>query len=270
MLLVPSPEDKIMSQEMKNMSPTSEGATPSPGAERSRSLPEFSVASSLAEVQEAWSLVHDAYCRIGLIDRNRHGLHTVPNAVSPATSVIVGKVDQKVVSTLSIIPEAQQPIPLQKIYPDELDALRASGHKLLEVGLLADRREHISRAMVSIFEMMRYVFWRSYLTHTDIIIGVHPHHSGFYINSFGFTQIGQESTHPLVKDHPVVLLRLDLHTTLKIEPVPKRLIHYVNNPLTDEDFANRYNFDPQEVEASVIGSYLKEKTAQAQPLRHAC
>lgn len=235
-----------------------------------RTLPEFAVASSVSDVICAWSLVHDAYTRIGLIDTNKFSLHTVSQAVSPATSVIIGSMNDAPVSTLSIIHEGAQQIPLQNVYPRELDSLRKQGRKLLEVGLLADRREHISRAMVAIFEMMRFVFWRSYLTHTDIVIGVHPHHAGFYINSFGFEPIGQQSTHPTVKDHPVLPMRLDIHTVLKSDAVPKRLTQYLNNPLPDDAFDHRCRFDPLEVENSPLGMYLAEKARVAAQIRNAC
>lgn len=235
-----------------------------------KQLPCFAVASTLNEVISAWSLVHDAYSRIGLIDVNKYNLHTITQAVSPETSVIMGYMNGSPVSTLSIIHDGAQQIPLQHIYPHELDALRNDGRKLLEVGLLADRREHISRAMVAIFEMMRFVFWRSYLTHTDIIIGVHPHHAGFYINSFGFEPIGLESTHPTVKNHPVLPMRLDIHTALAGEVVPKRLTQYLNNPLPDDVFDHRCRFDPLELECSPLGMYLANKARLAAQIRNAC
>lgn len=234
-----------------------------------RQLPGFEVASSLEQVLSAWSLVHDAYTRIGLIDTNKFGLHTVSQAVNPETAVIIGYLNDAPVSTLSIIHEDTRPIPLQHVYPKELDQLRSQGRKLLEVGLLADRREHISRAMVSIFEMMRFVFWRSYLSHTDIVIGVHPHHAGFYINSFGFEPIGQESTHPTVKDHPVLPMRLDLHTALTADIVPKRLTQYLNNPLPDDVFDHRYAFDPREIANTPLGMYLQAKARLAAKIRNA-
>lgn len=234
-----------------------------------REAPHFAVASNISDVTSAWSLVYDAYTRIGLIDSNRFNLHAVSQAVSPETAVIIGYMNDAPVSTLSIIHEGAQPIPLQKVYPQELDSLRSQGRKLLEVGLLADRREHISRAMVAIFEMMRYVFWRSYITHTDIVIGVHPHHAGFYINSFGFEPIGIESTHPTVKDHPVLPLRLDLHTALNADVVPKRLTQYLNNPLPDDAFDHRCRFDPLELENSPLGMYMTEKARIAAQIRNA-
>ena len=245
-------------------------AVDAPARTSKRKLPEFSVASSVTEVISAWSLVHDAYTRIGLIDTNKFNLHTVSQAVCPSTAVIIGSMNDSPVSTLSIIHEGAQPIPLQNVYPQELDDLRKQGRKLLEVGLLADRREHISRAMVAIFEMMRFVFWRSYLTHTDIVIGVHPHHAGFYINSFGFEPIGQQSTHPTVKDHPVLPMRLDLHTALKADSVPKRLTQYLNNPLPEDAFEHRCRFDPLEVENSPLGMYLAEKARIIAQIRNAC
>lgn len=237
-------------------------------SEGSRNLPVFRVAQTLADVQGAWSLVHDAYCRIGLIDRNQFGVHCVLQAINPQTAVIVGKIDGQAVSTLSIIPESSQRIPLQSVYPQELETLRNDGRKLLEVGLLADRREHLSRAMVSIFEMMRYVFWYAYRSKTDIIIGVHPHHAGFYINSFGFEYIGSESTHPAVKDHPVVPMRLDLQTVLARDVVPKRLTAYLNNPLPEDTFDARFDFNHEAMENSPLGMYSQAKIAKLAAMKN--
>jgi hypothetical protein len=142
------------------------------------------------------------------------------------------------------------------VYRSEIDDLRAQGRKLLEVGLLADRREEIKRYINSLMCMFMYPWFFARYTASDIICGVHPHHAEFYEKAFGFVQCGPARTYPKVKDHPVTLLRLDIDASLATERLPRATKIYIENPLPESAFDHHFNLADPSVGESRIGAYL--------------
>src|SRR5699024_10577737 len=118
-------------------------------------------------------------------------------------------------STLTLIGDNPAGLPLDSVYREQLDGLRRRGRRPVEVGLLADRRRRASRSAAALFSMMR---WAAYFTlhvqYTDIVIGVHPHHARFYMHCFGFEKLAAPTRYPLVRDNPVIPLRLPLQEAL--------------------------------------------------------
>src|SRR5437660_92608 len=114
----------------------------------------FFVARTLDDVVEAWSVVYYAYLRAGLIDSNPFEVHTVPQALGPHTLVVTGCLGPLSVSTLSAYVDNPAGVPLDAVYRAELDGLRKQGRRIMEVGLFADRRDHIARTAPGLPELM--------------------------------------------------------------------------------------------------------------------
>jgi len=222
----------------------------------------FFVSSTLDEVQEAWGLVYQAYLRDDLIDVNPHEIHTTLQAAGPRSAVILGCMGPLLVSTLSVYTDERQGLPLDSVYLQEINALRQSGRKLMEVGLFADRREHLNRSAEGLFELMRFAYYFALnMKVDDAIIGVHPRHAPFYMRLLGFDRIGPVRSYPTVKDRAVVLLRFRMKECLEIDPIPKGLAHFVQNPLGPDAFERRFRFDSPDVFNSRIGKFLAHKRA---------
>src|ERR1044071_1772763 len=117
----------------------------------------FVAARGLDEVIQAWSLVYRIYVQSGLISANPYEIHTVGTAVKPDTAVILARLGQLPVATLSAIADGPDGLPLDSVYAAELDRLRASGRRLLEIGLFADRRTELRRSFAVVLDLMRYV-----------------------------------------------------------------------------------------------------------------
>lgn len=218
----------------------------------------FRAAATARAVEAAWSLVYDRYLESGLIDPNPFGLHTHRHAVGPHSCVVYGPLGGHAVSTMTLMADNPGGLSLDSVYGRELDALRVDGRVLLEVGLLADRRSAIDRTATALFDMMR---WAKYYADsagvTDIIVGVHPHHVGFYERCFGFRSFGGAALFPTVKNNPVVPLRLDLAAAFAARPLPRGLRHVRDNPLPMTAFASRFLFDEAALEGTVIKDVLR-------------
>jgi len=223
----------------------------------------YAPAVDLDTVIHAWRLVYQAYTRIDLIVPNPYELHTVDQAPASGSIVINGSFDDRIVSTLTIITDGSAGLPLDEVYPDVLRRMRRGDRPIIEIGLLADRRESFSRSIDAIFEMMRFVYWHAQLRDARILCGVHPRHVAFYKRMFGFDIAAETSVCPRVNHSPVVMLHLDIPDRLQWARVPKGLARYERQPLGEDDFTPRCAFTPNEVAESVIARYLRRHGADA-------
>lgn len=226
------------------------------------------VAQTADEVIDAWRLVYDAYVRAGLIGQNPHHLHMAPQAANASAAVMNANIRGLPVSTLTAIVDPENPdhscdnigrLPLDRVYGDHLNALRSKGHRLMEVGLFADRRKHLSRTAESLFQFMRLAFFFGLSQKiTDFVIGVHPRHARFYMRFFGFVQEGEEKLYPAVNDHPVILLRGNLASEMAKRPLHPALAFFMDNPPEEDLFRNRFRFSPKEIAGTDIEAWLND------------
>ena len=218
----------------------------------------YRVAANLDDAQAAWRLVYRAYLRTGLIAPNPMHLHTQPHAVGPDTMVVLGQIGPVTVSTLSAYLDTEDGLPLDSVYADELGARRCAGRKLAEAGLFADRRAKLTRSADSLFDLMRYVvLFVKHQNADELMIGVHPRHAPFYRRFLGFEICGEEKNYSVVNDNPVVLMSMDLAARFSETPRRRGIAYFEQHALTADDFAPRYRFPHDEVDASDIGDFLR-------------
>lgn len=220
-----------------------------------------SCATNLDEVQAAWQLVYDRYSQMCLINRNPFGIHAVPGAVGKHACVIWGPDDVGGVGhTMTLFRDNPMGLALDSVYAQELDALRQSGRRLLEVGMLADRRESAARGIGALFSMMRWaIHFGLHTDLTDIVIGVHPRHAAFYMRCYGFEEFAAPTDYPLVRNNPVVGLRLRLREMLANDVLPRGLTDARDNPIPASAFSDRFTFDPGQLRGSLIANFLKDR-----------
>lgn len=214
-------------------------------------------ASRLEQVVAAWRLVYERYRELDLIHENSLGIHITPMAAGPHTCVICGPDERDIRATMTAIHDNGQGIPLDSVYAPWLNALRRKGRRLVEVGSLAGCQRNTKRGATVLFRMMRWIGW--YALHgdaTDIVIGVHPRHAAFYSRCYGFEQLAPPSVHPLVRDNPVVALRLRLRESFAQDVLPRGLAHARDYPLPAEAFSQRFMFQPQRMRGSLLEAFL--------------
>lgn len=224
------------------------------------SEPACSCATSLEQVESAWRLVYDRYSEMGLIDQNPFGIHAVPTAVGQHACVIWGPEGPDVGYTMTLFRDNPMGLALDSIYAPHLDELRRKGRRLLEVGMLADRRSSTSRGVGALFSMMRWaVHYGLHADLTDIVIGVHPRHVQFYERCYAFEQFAAATSYPMVKNHPVVPLRLRLLEQLAKEVLPRGLVHARKNPISGSAFSHRFAFEPEQLRGSPIAAFMQAR-----------
>ncbi|MGH8234164.1 MAG: N-acyl amino acid synthase FeeM domain-containing protein [Rhodanobacteraceae bacterium] len=217
-------------------------------------------ATSLEQVESAWKLVYERYSQMGLIDENPFGIHAVPTAVGSHASVIWGPEGPEVGYTMTLFRDNPMGLALDSVYARYLDEFRRKGRRLLEVGMLADRRRCVSRGVGALFSMMRWaIHFGLHNDLTDIVIGVHPRHAEFYVRCYGLEEFAPPTSYPLVRNNPVVPLRLRLRESLANDVLPRGLADARDNPIPTSAFAHPFAFEPKQLHGSLIAGLLKAR-----------
>ena len=115
---------------------------------------------------------------------------------------------EHVFGTLSLGIDSIEGLFADALFRNEVNALRAAGHKLCQVSSLALDPEHSSKQMLASLFHRAYIHARIIHKATDVIIEVNPRHAKFYRRMLGFRQVGRAQICPRV-NAPAVLLHLE-------------------------------------------------------------
>ena len=97
---------------------------------------EVSVADQVSEYVDAAKLLYDGYLGRGMISPHGAGVRFTPYLALPSTLIFVAKRHGTLVGTLSLVIDRSIHLPMDKVFREELEALRAQGRRLAEVGAL--------------------------------------------------------------------------------------------------------------------------------------
>ncbi|MCB0366318.1 MAG: PilZ domain-containing protein [Bdellovibrionaceae bacterium] len=98
----------------------------------------FKIADTKEEFAQALALVYEAYLEQGLISCNQHAQRFTKYHASPFSTVIVGKWQDEVVATLTVIVDSPLGLPADAGW--DLDDLRRWGDRVAEISSLAIKR----------------------------------------------------------------------------------------------------------------------------------
>jgi hypothetical protein len=171
---------------------------------------QYKIASTRREREDAFRLVYDAYLRTGLGEPNRHRIRVTPYQLLSSTDIFVALLRGEVISTVSLVGDSPTGLPMESIYRDVVASRRAQGMRLAEVTCLADRRRDFHRFLPVFLELSRIlVHTARYRAIDELLVTVHPRHSGFYEKRLAFRQVGERKCYPSVCGRPAVALSLD-------------------------------------------------------------
>ncbi len=163
------------------------------------------------ELQQALELVHENYVRCGYMEPAASGLRIHKHYALPSTRTFVATLRDQVISTVSLFFDSKLKLPLDDLYGDKLDPFRKAGLRIVEVGMLADRREALTRGLDMVLRLMKHAFWEAASQGAqEMVIVVNPRHAAFYSRLLCFETLGDERSYQSVGGAPAVLLRLNL------------------------------------------------------------
>jgi len=117
--------------------------------------------------------------------------------------------DEQPVATITVGVDSPAGLAVEAVYPEEVQALRATGKRLGEFTKLAVDSMVKSRSVLAAIFHIAYIYAYRIRDCTDLVIEVNPRHVRFYEAMLGFSRYGEQRLDPRV-NAPAVLLRLDL------------------------------------------------------------
>ena len=204
-------------------------ANPLTAGKSSASPLRIGLARSQDDLRQAFSLTYQSYFRAGLTGNNPSGLRLTPYHLLNTSEVVVAKLRDTVVSTVSFFGDGNLGLPMQNMYPREIEMLRGRGLRLAEIGSLADRRTDPGRFISTFAQMGRLVAQIAIKRSVDtLVIVAHPKHARLYKRVLGFKQVGDHKDCPYANGNPAeaLYLRFDdllgtrLHRQYFGEPYP--------------------------------------------------
>lgn len=196
----------------------------------------YKPAANQAERTAAFRLVYQAYTRAGLIEENPYQMRVTPYQMLDSTQVFVAVCNNEVMSTVSLVGDGVLGLPMEGIYGEEVERLRARGISVAEVSSLADRRRQLSRTLPVFVPLMRLMVQAArYRGIEQLLVAVHPRHARFYQRFLSFDNVGDVKSYPLVRNNPAVALSLDFAKLDRVRPVNYET--FFGDPLSEEQLA---------------------------------
>lgn len=137
------------------------------------------------------------------------GYTTAPLPDDPNRLTLVAYDGDRAVATITVGIDSPAGMSVEALYPERIDALRASGARLCEFTRFAIDRSENSLDLLAMMFHVAYLFARRHFGGTHLLAEVNPRHVRFYQRMLGFEQHGPERLCPRVKA-PAVLLLLSL------------------------------------------------------------
>lgn len=158
---------------------------------------EVKIATTVAEHVEAAKLVHDGYVGRGIMMPHGSGVRVTPFLALPSTIVFVALKSGQMVGTLSLVVDSSLGLPMEKIYGDEVQAVRSRSRKIAEVGAQCVVKE--CRGTGVAFLLSKAMFQTTELLGIeDLLIAVHPSAEDVYSAMLCFERLGPQKAYPLL------------------------------------------------------------------------
>lgn len=155
-------------------------------------------ALTVEDLEQAYRLVHECFAAAGYIEPHPTGLRVRAFSVLPDTALYIAVADGKVVGTLSMIPDGPLGLPMEQAFETEIERLRYSGRRLVEVSDLAIDENY--RNLRVLTELTRCAMAHAlFIGAEDAVVAVSPSHSGFFEGILQFESLGHARSYSTEK-----------------------------------------------------------------------
>lgn len=194
---------------------------------------EYKIAANREDRAAAFGLTYQAYTRVGLCPTNPFHMRVTPYQILPTSDVFIARLDGEMICTISLIVDSKLGLPMEVIYPREVEDLRSGGLKLAEVSCLADRRRDPGRYFPVFVELCRLMVQSARYRGVDqLLVAVHPRHARFYRRYMAFQPIGDVRKYPSVCNKLAEALSLDFAYVDREQPPNYEL--FFGEPLPED------------------------------------
>ena len=178
----------------------------------------FRTATSPEDYLSAFNLVYKAFLKVRFIKPSQTPFRLAPQHCNKYSRVFIGLHKEngieKLVYSISIFPDSENGLPMDMVFKEELDRLRAEGRYLVEAGhLAADPSCKLNTMHVPMLgNKILHQYASKHLNADDIVIAIHPKFQWFYEELLLFEKMGEIESYAYANNNPAVAMRLDLKT----------------------------------------------------------
>ncbi|MGD2174031.1 MAG: hypothetical protein PVJ27_01410 [Candidatus Brocadiaceae bacterium] len=232
-------------------------------------------ATSREELEQAFRLVYSSYLQRGYIGPDPSGVRlSVFNAL-PGTVTFVSVFEERVIATVTVVPDTPMGLPMDEIYHREVQELRDAGRELAEVTMLADRRRELQRALPMLLLLMKCVFDYATLVleANDLCITINPRHQTYYERYLLFKPLGELKHYPSVRNNPALAKRLDLDRVREECEGNQELVeHFFRNRTSRDLLTRRHQMTQEDLRYFLVEltSTLRNASPEARQMLREC
>jgi hypothetical protein len=172
------------------------------------------IASSRAELEACFTLLHDAYVGSGYMKPHPSGMRVTIYHALPTTTTLCAKVDGKVVGTVSIVREGVFGFPMQTAF--DISAVRAKPGQIAEISALAIHPSCRKTGGAILFPLMKFLheYCTRYFDTRHLLIAVNPDKIEMYESLLLFQRLQAQTVdrYDFANGAPAVGASLDLST----------------------------------------------------------
>ena len=170
------------------------------------------VANTLEEREAVFHLAYQVYLDKSYVKKNESKrLINTYDADADTTILIVKDTNNKVVGSLTLVFDGQSRLPAEKIYSQELNALKSKNEKMVEISrLVIDPNFRNSKEILVLLFNYLYIYSYYVKSYSCLVIEVNPRHIAYYNSLLNFKPIGSEKPCPNVESAPAILMYLSL------------------------------------------------------------
>lgn len=151
----------------------------------------FKRAETYHEIEEAFKVAYEAYYERGLESDTEYRLRLTKHHALPTTCILIGKIDEEVVATMTIIVDSALGLPIEKLW--NIDEIRNSSGRIAEISTLAIKRGFRAQRGKLLLPLcgFMYRYCTRYLGVDKIVATYHPEVQDFYKSVLLFKPIGR-------------------------------------------------------------------------------
>lgn len=172
----------------------------------------FQLARTKEDLEAAFKLLHNAYVEQGFIEPQDSGMRFIIQHALPTTSILVAKMNDMVVGTISVMRDTPLGLPMEKVF--DISHLKVKGQRVSEFSSLAihpDFRRSMSGVIFFPLTLYAANFAKNCFGTDYLVFNLYPHHADFYNAIFGSTYL--KSQKAIADDYlgaPAAGIQLDL------------------------------------------------------------
>ncbi|WP_145172767.1 N-acyl amino acid synthase FeeM domain-containing protein [Rubripirellula lacrimiformis] len=167
----------------------------------------YEVVHQIQDLEACFHLVYQAYRQAGLTAPHAHRLRLTPFHLLDTTEVFATRCGPQILSTVSLIGDGKLGLPVESMYPVEVEDFRQQGYRMAEIGCLADQRQSPRRFLTTFLEMMHLLTQVAKFRGYDTLVATcHPSHAKLYQRLLPFRQFGKLTSCSYANGNPALLL----------------------------------------------------------------